>query len=92
MPQSAHLAVRIYGWSRQELIGQPFWSTVQDSEKKIAETRLQTCLAGERIRDVQCTRVTKAGRELVGTLTLHMLTDNRGQPDAICLLARHPTG
>jgi hypothetical protein len=34
--------------------------------------------------------VTKAGRELPGMFTLKLLTDDGGQPDAICIVAKHP--
>ena len=85
------VAVRTYGWSRQEMIGQPFQMTVADSGKTIADSGLANCLGGEAVRNVECARVTKAGRALAGTFTLQLLTDDRGQPDAICLLAKHPT-
>jgi hypothetical protein len=42
------------------------------------------------VRDVECGFVTRAGRELPGILTLKLLTDDRGQPDAICMIAKHP--
>ena len=41
-------------------------------------------------RDVEYGSVTKAGRELPGEFTLKLLTDDRGQPDAICMIAKHP--
>jgi hypothetical protein len=34
--------------------------------------------------------VTKAGRELPGRFTLKLLTDDGGQPDAICIVTKHP--
>ena len=45
---------------------------------------------GEAVRDLAGPWVTKAGRELAGSCTLNLLTDESGRPDAICLLAKHP--
>ncbi len=83
-------AVRIYGWSRQELTGQPFFVTVAAGRKEAAEAGLGRCLLGEAVRDLAGPWVTKAGRELAGSCTLKLLTDESGRPDAICLLAKHP--
>ena len=84
-------ATRVYGWSRQEMIHQPFHSTVAKSRKDTADDALQRCLAGETVRDVECPSVTKTARERPGTFTLKLLTDDHNQPDAICLLAKHST-
>jgi two-component system CheB/CheR fusion protein len=83
-------AVRIYGWSRQELTGQPFFVTVAAGRKEAAEAGLGRCLLGEAVRDLAGPWVTKAGQELAGSCTLNLLTDESGRPDAICLLAKHP--
>lgn len=42
------------------------------------------------VHDVECGSVAKAGRELPGKFTLKLLTDDRGQPDAICMIAKRP--
>ena len=83
-------AERAYGWSRQDLIGQPLQLIVPKAKKKIADDTLAKCLAGETLRNVAGVRVTKAGRELPGSFTFKLLTDDRGQPDAICIVAKHP--
>lgn len=82
-------AERAYGWSRQELIGQPLQLIVPKAKKQIADATLAKCLAGETLRNVAGVRVTKAGRELPGSFTFKLLTDDRGQPDAICIVAKH---
>ena len=51
---------------------------------------LGRCLAGAAVHAVECPSVTKAGRELPGMFTLKLLTDDHGQPDAICVIAKHP--
>jgi two-component system CheB/CheR fusion protein len=83
-------AVRIYGWSRQELVGQPFLVIFAAARKEAAQAGLGRCLSGEAVRDLEGPAVTKAGRELAGACTLKLLSDSTGRPDAVCLLAKHP--
>ena len=83
-------AERASGWSRQEIIGQPFQMIVPKSRKNTADDALGRRLAGATVRAVECPSVTKAGRELPGMFTLKMLTDDRGEPDAISIIAKHP--
>jgi two-component system CheB/CheR fusion protein len=83
-------AERAHGWSRQEMIGQPFQMIVPKSCKETADGALGRCLAGAIVRSVECPSVTKAGRELPGRFTLKLLTDDGGQPDAICIVTKHP--
>ena len=82
-------AVRIFGWSRQEMVGEPFQMIVAKSRQDAADDGLQRCFGGEIVRDIECAGVTKAGRELPGSFALKLLTDDHGQPDAICLLAKY---
>ena len=83
-------AERVYGWSRQELVGQPFPVIFAAARKEAAQAGLGRCLSGEAVRDLEGPAVTKAGRELAGACTLKLLTDSAGRPDAVCLLAKHP--
>jgi two-component system CheB/CheR fusion protein len=85
-----HEAERSYGWSRQEMIGRSFTMTVAGPGKADAEAGLARCLAGEEVRDLDCLRITKAGRELPGSFTLKLLPDQNGRPDSLCLLSKHP--
>ena len=83
-------AERVSGWSRPEMIKQPFQMIVPESRKETADGALNRCLAGAIVRAIECPFVTKAGREVSGMLTLKLLTDDHGQPDAICVIAKHP--
>ena len=83
-------AVRAYGWARQEMLGQPFQMIVPKSRAATADARLESCLAGETVRDADFVCVAKAGRAMRGGVTLRLLTDDSGKPDAICLLAKYP--
>lgn len=83
-------AVRVYGWSRPEIIGRAFPATVPKSQKSAAESALRRCLAGELVRAVEFACMTRDGRALPGLFTLKLLTDDRGERDAICLLVKNP--
>lgn len=83
-------AERVYGWTRQELAGRPFVVIFGAGRQEAARAGLGRCLLGEAVRDLGGPLFTKAGRELAGVCTLKLLTDGAGQPDSICLLAKHP--
>lgn len=53
------------------------------------EERLQLRRAGEAIRNRECARVTKSGKELEAMMTLSLLTDERGEPEAISMISWH---
>jgi two-component system, chemotaxis family, CheB/CheR fusion protein len=82
-------AERACGWSRQEMLGQQFQSIISKARKETADDALDRCLAGEIVCDVECGSVTKAGRALPDQFTLKLLTDDRGRPDTICMIAKH---
>jgi len=84
-------AVRIYEWSRPEMMGKAFQAIVPKSQRDAADSGLRRCLAGELVRALEFACLTRGGRELPGLFTLKLLTDDRGQPDAICLLVKHST-
>jgi two-component system, chemotaxis family, CheB/CheR fusion protein len=81
-------AARTYGWSRQELINQPVNQIVTAACQSELESKLRSCVAGEKVRNVDYVHVNKAGQELKGQMTLLLLTDASGRPDAICMLAK----
>lgn len=82
-------AVRVYGWSRQEMLGQPVHMTVPEEHAGIVNARLKSCLAGEPVRNVECIRVNKAGQALKGDFTLILLADEHGRPDGVCMVGKH---
>lgn len=79
---------RSYGFSRDELRGQPVATIVPKAQRKIMETLLQRCREGEIQRNIDCVRVTKSGQELQCLTTLALLTDERGHPEAMVLMDR----
>jgi two-component system CheB/CheR fusion protein len=81
--------VRTYGWTRDDLLGQPVSKMVPRTDHHLLEEQLEQCRKGETIRSVECRRVDKSGREHKGLLTLSLLTDERGAPEAISMTIQH---
>jgi hypothetical protein len=80
---------RTYGWTRDDLLDQPLAKMVPRSDHRMLEKRLERCRKGETIRSVECRRLDKSVREHKGLLTLSLLTDERGAPDAISMTNQH---
>src|SRR5215472_8266284 len=81
--------VRSYGWTRDDLLGQPVSKMARRTDRRLLEEQLERCRKGETIRSVECRRVDKGGREHKGLLTLSLLTDERGAPEAISMTIQH---
>jgi two-component system CheB/CheR fusion protein len=81
--------VRNYGWTRDDLLGQPVAKMVPRTDHRLLEERLEQCRKGETVRSVESRRVDKSGREHKGLLTLSLLTDELGAPEAIALTIQH---
>ena len=76
-------AVRVYGWSEEELRGQPIKQIVPAERHAQADELLRRCRAGEEVRDVEGLRWTKEGRRIPSLITLSLLADPEGQPIGI---------
>ncbi|MHC5061775.1 MAG: PAS domain S-box protein [Planctomycetota bacterium] len=72
--------VTVYGWSRQELIGQPIKRFLPTDEHDQADALLERCLAGESVRNVECIRCKKDGTSIPVLLTVSILTDEEDNP------------
>ena len=81
-------AERTYGWSRQELMGQPVNVLVPKEGQEAFADQLRRCLQGDIIRNVDTLNVTKAGKALSGLLTYSLLTDAQGGSDGIALIVK----
>jgi two-component system CheB/CheR fusion protein len=81
-------AERTYGWSRQELVGQPVNVLVPEERREAFADQLRRCLQGGGIRNVDTVNVTKAGKALSGLLTYSVLTDAQGALDGIALVVK----
>ena len=84
-------ALRAYGWTREELLGQPITSIVPEERHGQAAELLKHCLAGEEVRNVEGLRVSREGTVYDVLLTLSLLKDENGKPVAIASIAKDIT-
>ena len=84
-------AERMFGYSAQEMIGQPITTIIppelQDDEKRI----LATIGRGERIEHFETVRLTKSGRRIEVSLTISPVRDEAGKVVAAAKIARDIT-
>ena len=80
-----------YGWSRDELIGEPIRTLVPEEKHEQALELLALCKAGEDVRNIEGLRQTKAGQTVPVLLTLSMLRDDDGHPLGIASIAKDIT-
>jgi two-component system CheB/CheR fusion protein len=85
-------AIRSYGFSRDELRGQPVSLFVPKAHRKTLEEALARCREGEAVRNVECVQLNKAGREVSGLMTLTGLTDESGQPESMVMIIKPRVG
>jgi PAS domain S-box-containing protein len=83
---------RAYGWTRAELMGRPFQTIMPPEWRELCRDRIDRCLRGEAIRNVESERWNKAGERIPVLTTYSLLTDEKGQPTAIAVLAKDITG
>jgi PAS domain S-box-containing protein len=76
-------AVREYGYSRDELLGESIKTLVPPDRHLEMDELLERCRAGEKVRSVEATRRTKSGEIIPALITLSLLADEAGQPVAI---------
>ncbi len=84
-------AERAYGWSRDELIGQPIKRLVPKERHGQADELLQKCLAGDKVQNVEGLRGSRQGDVFIVLLTLSLLLDEKGEPMAIASIAKDIT-
>jgi methyl-accepting chemotaxis protein len=84
-------AVDAYGYSREELIGNPIKLVVPDERHEGADDLLRRCIAGEELRNIEVVRDTKTGERVVVLLTLSLLHDAQGKPMSIASYAKDIT-
>ena len=84
-------AERLYGWQRDELLGQPIKAIVPESRHVQAEDLLNRCIAGEEVRNVEGLRMTRDGNELPVLITLSLLKDETGHNLGVASFAKEIT-
>jgi PAS domain S-box-containing protein len=82
-------AEQVYGWSRDELIGQPVeWLVPLEQHQQASELRAR-CYREAVVRNVEGLRCNKQGKSHPVLLTLLLLTDGDGMPAGIATIARN---
>ena len=81
-------AVRTYGRSREELLGKHITTIVPKQYHSRTEQYLKLCRDGGMVRNVEGMGLTKSREELEGVMTLSLLTDERGAPEAISMITK----
>ena len=84
-------AERAYGWTREELLGQPFKIIVPPERAAELEELQLRCRRGETVRNFDGVRWTKQGRRIPVLTTLSLLTDKKGNPVAVAAIAKDIT-
>lgn len=84
-------AERIYGWTRNELLGQPIKTLVPPQRHKQADELLEQCKQGEIVRNREGVRWDKAGQKYPVLLTLSLLVNEVGEPIAVATITKHIT-
>ena len=75
-------------FTRDEMLGQPVQKVVPELQHRETAQLLSRCRGGETIRNVECERLAKTGAVSPVLLSLALMTDEKGQPDAIAMSAR----
>ncbi|MDE5416484.1 membrane-associated sensor domain-containing protein [Labilibaculum sp. DW002] len=76
-------AVNVYGFSRTELVDKSIKLLVPDGLHKKMDELIELCLEGKLVRDVECLRKNKDGKEIPVLITLSLLTDEENNPFGI---------
>lgn len=80
-----------YGWTREELLGKSFKTTVPPERHARADELQQRCKSGEKVRNVEAMRLTKSGEMVPVLLSLSLLTDGNGKPVGIASITQNLT-
>lgn len=84
-------AERSYGWTREELLGQSIDALVPPEFRLQHRQFARRCLRGERVRNVESWRLTKAGEWIPVLLTFSLLPDSHGGVGGVATIAKDLT-
>ena len=79
----------VYGWSRDELIGQPIRALFLPERCHLAEQLRERCRNGEEIRDWEGMRKTRSGRIIPSLLTAFPLMDESGKIAFVATISKN---
>ncbi|MEQ8787115.1 MAG: chemotaxis protein CheB [Pirellulaceae bacterium] len=81
-------AVEAYGYQRQELLGRHASILSPEDQHAHSTTLRRRCREKEKVRNVEVSRRNKSGEVRPVLLTLSLLMNEQGQPDAIATIAK----
>jgi PAS domain S-box-containing protein len=84
-------AERIFGYTPEEIVGQSILKLIPPSLHDEEQMILGTLRAGEQISRLETTRLTKAGQEVMVSLTISPLKDKAGRVIGVVKIARDIT-
>ena len=81
-------AERVYGWSREELLGQPLETIVPPEQRQQLADHLARCQRGEALRNLGGTAWSKAGERFPVLVSLSPLLDHDEKPAAVVVIMK----
>jgi PAS domain S-box-containing protein len=81
-------AERVYGWSREELVGQSMAALIPPNRRDGFHRWFERSLAGGGVRNAETVQVTRDGTSIPVLLTLSLLTDEAGEPAGVAAIAK----
>ena len=88
---SNHEVERVFGWTREELLGRDSGHLLAPEWRELAQMTVQKCRRGEPVRNVEFAVRTKNGVVVPVLATGFLLTDELGQPVAIANILKDIT-
>ncbi len=82
---------KVYGYTRDELLGKPHTILVPDSQKEVSKKLHDGCRQGKEIRNIEGIRWTKNQKTMPVLLTMSKLLDEEGAVVALATIARDVT-
>lgn len=81
-------AIRLYGWSRDELLHKPSFTVFPKEKQQEAQQLLQRCIQGEKICNVEGLHCNKKGEVFKVLFTLSLLRDHQNEPFGIANITK----
>ena len=81
-------AERLYGYSRDDLLGQPGQILVTESQRERYASLRRRCQQRDFVRNAEIEHLTRSGRPMSVLLTLSLLSDDDGEPTAMAVIAK----
>jgi PAS domain S-box-containing protein len=81
-------AQRVYGWTRDEIVGQPLSRIVPEKRHEQADDLWNRCLRGENSRNVESLRQNRDGREIPVRVTTTLVSDQHGKTVGVAITTR----